>query len=182
MSAQDKPLPCVVPPPARPLPPIEDLTCCVCGDSTRGRQWWNRDRGYGLCEGCADDPRVMGQEDAARLYGERGIHYCVPAPKMTVCAYCGEIIRTGERPATHGFCGDDECKERLAGTRPMLPLFGGYVDGKLVAWTRARNEGHALTRFSWELAEHHAGLAVQLLTEAELAAVVEAARKEHGHA
>lgn len=58
------------------------LSCCVCGTGTRGRQWWNRDTGFGLCEGCADDPRIIGASEAAQreaqsLYGTRGTHYAL---------------------------------------------------------------------------------------------------------
>lgn len=62
---------------------IKRLTCCVCGSETRGRQWWNRDTGYGLCESCADSPRIIAEiklaefDGAAPYYGVRGVHYCV---------------------------------------------------------------------------------------------------------
>lgn len=64
---------------------IRNLTCCCCGNSTRGRQWWNRDTGYGLCEPCADKiatDRPFGREPISAeemrdLYGVRGVHYCV---------------------------------------------------------------------------------------------------------
>jgi hypothetical protein len=30
------------------------LTCCCCGgDAPAYQQWWNRDKGYGLCGRCA---------------------------------------------------------------------------------------------------------------------------------
>src|SRR6185503_3800288 len=28
------------------------LICSCCGESCIGRQWWNRDTGYGLCDRC----------------------------------------------------------------------------------------------------------------------------------
>lgn len=60
------------------LKPSRYLTCCCCGDGTRGRQWWNRDTGYGLCPRCAD---WIGErespEEMESLYGTRGVHYCV---------------------------------------------------------------------------------------------------------
>jgi hypothetical protein len=31
---------------AQTLEPVRTLTCCCCGESTRGRQWWNRDTGF----------------------------------------------------------------------------------------------------------------------------------------
>lgn len=54
------------------------LTCCCCGESTIGRQWWDRDTGYGICNRCADQQAV--REDAETMrsyYGERGRHYAV---------------------------------------------------------------------------------------------------------
>lgn len=63
----------------KPLPPTEYLECCCCGNGTRGRQWWNRDTGYGLCDDCisyngvADVP--IGKE--ASCFGIRGYHWDV---------------------------------------------------------------------------------------------------------
>lgn len=64
--------------------PLKDLRCCICGDPTRGRQWHNRNTGYGICTSCADGPALRGfasaEETTAgmlRLYGVRGIHYAV---------------------------------------------------------------------------------------------------------
>lgn len=59
---------------------IRRLICAVCGASTRGRQWWNRDTGYGICESCAveEEARPCNADGQMRsLYGERGIHYGV---------------------------------------------------------------------------------------------------------
>lgn len=59
--------------------PVRSLTCCCCGTLTRGRQWWNRDTGYGLCEKCAvwissrETP-----EDFERCYGRAGVHHSLP--------------------------------------------------------------------------------------------------------
>jgi len=64
----------------KPDKPVRSMVCCCCGDSARGRQWWNRDTGYGLCVPCAD--RIEPKETAAEmveLYGQRGYHYGVPA-------------------------------------------------------------------------------------------------------
>ena len=33
---------------------IVPLICCCCNGETYGRQWYNRDTGYGLCSRCAD--------------------------------------------------------------------------------------------------------------------------------
>lgn len=52
------------------------LTCACCGDRTLGRQWHNRDHGFGLCAKCADwIPERWPDEDMHTLYGERGYHY-----------------------------------------------------------------------------------------------------------
>lgn len=53
------------------------LRCCTCGNGTRGRQWWNRDKGFGLCDDCitfvgvADVP--VGETHSS--YGVRGYHW-----------------------------------------------------------------------------------------------------------
>jgi hypothetical protein len=57
---------------------IKILSCCCCSQKTEGRQWWNRDRGYGLCEKCAEI--IEDEEDEKtmkELYGIKGIHYQV---------------------------------------------------------------------------------------------------------
>jgi len=55
-----------------------NLSCCCCGESTTGRQWWNRDKGFGLCPSCA---KRIGEtetpEEMKSLYGVEGIHYNV---------------------------------------------------------------------------------------------------------
>ena len=64
----------------KPAPRARSLTCCVCGGSARGVQWWNRDTGYGICTPCADrealrePPAVM-----QSYYGVRGVNYAVPS-------------------------------------------------------------------------------------------------------
>ena len=57
---------------------IKELICCCCGSQTTGRQWWNRDIGYGLCEECG--VRISKREDEETMkscYGEKGIHYAI---------------------------------------------------------------------------------------------------------
>lgn len=52
------------------------LICCCCGSETQGRQWYNRDIGYGLCADCV--PRCSRGETPAsmkEMYGIRGMHY-----------------------------------------------------------------------------------------------------------
>lgn len=55
--------------------PTKYLTCCCCGEGTTGRQWYNRDTGYGLCNKCAAWIRSRGKEDMKDNYGISGIHY-----------------------------------------------------------------------------------------------------------
>ena len=61
-----------------------NLTCCCCGAATRGRQWWNRDTGYGLCSKCAawvstrkpfSSLSHMSAEEMRENYGVAGVHY-----------------------------------------------------------------------------------------------------------
>jgi hypothetical protein len=60
---------------------IRTLTCCCCGELTRGRQWWNRDTGYGVCAKCVAWVRLKGESevDIRSNYGEEGIHWGVEA-------------------------------------------------------------------------------------------------------
>ena len=57
---------------------IIPLTCCCCGEVTHGRQWYNRDTGYGLCAKCANWIPTRGREtpeDMKENYGIEGVHY-----------------------------------------------------------------------------------------------------------
>jgi hypothetical protein len=63
---------------AATLGPVRRLTCCCCGEVTRGRQWHNRDTGYGLCPKCADwiiGRDNMSPEEFTSCYGVRGVHF-----------------------------------------------------------------------------------------------------------
>lgn len=53
------------------------LRCCCCGGGTRGRQWWNRDIGFGLCDDCIAFVGVadVAVGDTAQSYGIRGQHW-----------------------------------------------------------------------------------------------------------
>lgn len=57
--------------------PIRELGCCCCGSSTRGRQWWNRDTGYGICVECLEFCGVAPGDNYAESYGYRGVHFAV---------------------------------------------------------------------------------------------------------
>lgn len=56
---------------------IVSLSCCCCGQGLRGRQWWNRDTGYGICTKCIDWQRSRGldAEEERLSYGDEGVHY-----------------------------------------------------------------------------------------------------------
>lgn len=65
------------------LPPVVTLTCSCCGGEARGRQWINRDLGFGICTRCAD--WIAGRETVAyilRAYGVRGEHYAVGGSEL----------------------------------------------------------------------------------------------------
>jgi hypothetical protein len=59
-------------------------TCCVCGRTAHGQQWWNRDKGYGLCLDCAA-AWIMKHHDTAefeRSYGKAGVHWGKDNPAL----------------------------------------------------------------------------------------------------
>lgn len=52
------------------------LRCAVCGASVLGRQWWNRDEGFGVCVPCAERHTIWnGVEYTRLLFGSDGYHY-----------------------------------------------------------------------------------------------------------
>lgn len=67
------------------LGPLVSLTCCCCGGGLWGRQWWNRDTGYGLCNGCIADCNVASVPVGGRsdCYGVRGVHWDAVEKKST---------------------------------------------------------------------------------------------------
>lgn len=59
-------------------PPLRELTCCCCGELTIGRQWWNRDKGYGHCDACTlryDKETKEFEEN--ECFGIKGYHYFI---------------------------------------------------------------------------------------------------------
>lgn len=64
--------------------PVRDLECNCCGGSTRGRQWWNRDTGYGMCVACIAYVRSHGttEEEIRNLYGIEGIHWGIQSIEL----------------------------------------------------------------------------------------------------
>jgi hypothetical protein len=68
--------------------PPRSLECSCCGERTVGRQWYNRDTGYGLCPPCSE--RLWNKLPAVEMlsnYGVPGVHYA---------------ISTDDEPAQHG--------------------------------------------------------------------------------
>lgn len=62
--------------------PVRSLTCCCCGSTTLGRQWHNRDTGFGLCPDCISVcSRNTEPADFERNYGVRGVHFDVEASR-----------------------------------------------------------------------------------------------------
>ena len=62
-----------------PVGPVRRLLCSCCGAVTQGRQWHNRDTGYGLCTACIDFcSRNETPESFRSLYGDHGVHYALP--------------------------------------------------------------------------------------------------------
>lgn len=59
--------------------PIKWMTCTCCGESYRGRQWWNQDCGYGLGDCCVEYCSVNPQGGESSCYGVPGIHFLIPA-------------------------------------------------------------------------------------------------------
>lgn len=58
------------------IAPIRRLRCCCCDSSTMGRQWHNRDTGFGFCQACASRLKEKySAQEMLNLYGGEGYHY-----------------------------------------------------------------------------------------------------------
>ena len=60
--------------------PIKMLDCTCCGSGLMGREWWNQEPGYGLCDDCVS-LCIGGNIPAGTetdTYGVSGIHFQVP--------------------------------------------------------------------------------------------------------
>lgn len=63
-----------------PNQPIISLTCACCGTEAKGRQWHNRDNGYGVCLDCVTNlSQTEKPETLQDWYGIAGVHYRVTA-------------------------------------------------------------------------------------------------------
>lgn len=58
--------------------PIKCLECSCCGDGFLGRDWWNQEPGYGLCDGCAAKHYGYSVGTRSESHGVGGIHYLLP--------------------------------------------------------------------------------------------------------
>jgi len=56
--------------------PIKWLSCTCCGESLQGRDWWNQEPGYGLCDDCVElccGDITNGAESST--HGVAGVHF-----------------------------------------------------------------------------------------------------------
>ena len=55
------------------------LKCACCGIRTKAlKQWWNRDKGYGVCEDCFEESvKHDGIDASISCYGHPGIHHSI---------------------------------------------------------------------------------------------------------
>lgn len=61
---------------ARKEIPTRQLICNCCGAYCRGRQWHNRDTGFGLCLSCGDmQEKKYGIEEVKSWSGIRGYNW-----------------------------------------------------------------------------------------------------------
>lgn len=55
---------------------VENLECSCCSNIEPGRQWQNRDQGFGLCSECVNRVRTcFNNEQFASIFGLEGYHY-----------------------------------------------------------------------------------------------------------
>lgn len=56
--------------------PIKSLECTCCGEYTQGRDWWNQEPGYGLCDDCVSFCcGTIADGEESRTHGVAGIHF-----------------------------------------------------------------------------------------------------------
>ena len=63
--------------------PVKWMSCTCCGDSMQGRNWWNQEPGYGLCNDCV--PRCCGNikpGQESQTHGVAGIHFLIPQEEL----------------------------------------------------------------------------------------------------
>lgn len=58
---------------------LQTLSCNCCGGAGRGRQWWNRDDGYGICGSCGlEQMQRYGLEQVELDNGKIGVNWFLP--------------------------------------------------------------------------------------------------------
>ena len=76
-------------------------TCAICGNEAHGKQWWNRDKGYGLCLDCAAK-WVMKHttiDEFTKSYGHPGTHWGRNNPELAKYIVAqAKIAKTEPKP------------------------------------------------------------------------------------
>lgn len=80
-------------PPIYQLHKTAYLECSVCGKDEIGRQWHNRDNGFGLCSDCVSfASRGYSHDSFQQTYGLEGYHFSIPKavkkPQAAVDTVC----------------------------------------------------------------------------------------------
>lgn len=101
--------------------PIRTLTCCCCGEPTKGRQWHNRDAGYGLCRSCAGINTArygagqpgdgLAGETTYAMAGVAGYHHSLEGPAMIDRS---EAAKALAKAIAYKNCGKDQQAEEWA--------------------------------------------------------------------
>jgi hypothetical protein len=86
---------------------IHTLECCCCGESTKGRQWYNRDYGYGVCPACG--PKFTESD-----VGKRGVHWDIQQTAQPAEVSTGSQAGSPKVAASH-------CQEKRRLHREVTP-------------------------------------------------------------
>jgi hypothetical protein len=88
---------------------IKNLECCCCGDSCKGRQWWNRDNGYGVCGKCIAwmRSRKTSETEIRDLYGIEGEHFNCPEPAIS------KLPEMNYEEKVRFFADDESLRQRI---------------------------------------------------------------------
>lgn len=122
----------------------EELFCACCLGLTSGRQWFNRDNGYGVCVTCADRiEKAEGTKQLQKAYGFRGVHFDLDSrfgnPPRDLGAKHGNLIgqfaksvETGWKGKIIGFDYDGSTMLRMKGVNFLTQaIVGGSNDANL---------------------------------------------------
>jgi len=103
------------------LTSLERLYCSCCGGVTTGRQWSNRDTGYGLCVSCIPQcSRNQTDEEFQRTYGVRGIHFDL----------------SQSPPGDEAVCETARLKAEVEGTANDESQDSAALQAQYLAWAR----------------------------------------------